>query len=210
MKRITAIFVTLCCILMVQAQGSNRSSAVGEMDKLEELVDRFCRYVEVVGSTHSVSVEEKNKIRRDSVRPLFLDYTERVMITTSGTAGQYKVKKKMHDYFYNLQRQAGKARTEGRRVEVMYDLDFQFACDNGKLIWKYEGVTDEGIKKYSTKVLIYQTYMKQTKDGVEILRSRNEVDKKEMNAYKFVLPDGKTQLIKLYDITQVERMDTRN
>ena len=35
------------------------------------------------------------------------------------------------------------------------------------------------------------------------------IDKKEMTAYKFVLPD-KSETIKLYDITRAKRMDTKN
>ena len=198
----------LCFIVFIQAQ--TRTTGLSEIQQLESLVDKFCHYVEVIGSTHSVSKEEKDRIRKYEIRPLFFEYDERKMITTSGIDGKIENEKLMHEYFYNLQRQAGRPKNTGQRTETMYQLDFQFACQGGKPKWKYVRRTAQGIDIYENKVMIYQTYLKETKDGnQEILRSRREVDKKEMTAYKFVLPD-KSETIKLYDITRAKRMDTKN
>ncbi len=213
MKKILCIALMFCCVSLVHAQyktvKKNEVSSEELMDRLDALVDQFCKYVEVIGSTGSVSEAEKNRMRRQDVPELFYRYNERKMITTYGQGGKGKSQKKMFDYFRNLQTQAKSNNSLKSKNNVTYDMEFVFACTNGELNWKYLKTHEDGTKLYGATVYIYQTYMKETRTGVEIMRSRREVDKKEMTVHKMVLPDT-SEVYKLGDINRAERLETAN
>ena len=214
MKKILCLTCLFCCVLFMQAQtykSRNTQSAKAVAERLESLVDQFCKYVETIGSTHSVSEAEKNRLRREKVPELFYRYQDRRMVTTAGSTGAIKSSKKMSDYFVRLQRQASNdaQRKKLSDQRVTYDLSFIFACTDGELQWTESGSYADGTKEYETTILIYQTYLKETLNGVETVRSRRETDKKEMIAKKLVLPNG-NELVKLGDITGAERLETEN
>lgn len=206
MKRLAFIMMLVCTFCMAHAQNlrNHRYSNGEELKVLEELVDQFCRYVEIVGSTDSYSESIKNKIRTDSVKPLFYKYEQRKMITTNSYGTSTKP---MRQYFRNLQVQASKPKNiSADKTEINYRLDFEFAGENGKLEWYYSHTEDDGSKVYIATVYIYQTYMKKTLRGYETIRNRTEVDKKEMKVRKVVIPTTNKEIIKLYDVTSAESL----
>lgn len=212
MKKIVCLAMLLCCMSMttVHAQSSSKkfSSTEEIMKHLEGLVEKFCHYVEVIGSTESVSQADKNRMRRQEVPELFYRYNERKMVTTAGAKGTIQSRKKMADYFRNLQTQSQSQSNLRNRTNVLYDLEFVFAGNvDGNLNWDYIKTHEDGTKEYEAKVMIYQTYMKETLTGYEVIRSRREVDKKEMAIKKLVLPTS-NEVYKLGDITRAERLET--
>lgn len=217
MKKIFGLDMLLCFMALtpVQAQTTRGKSLTTDeiMQHLEELVDKFCHYVEVIGSTGSVSEAEKNRIRRREVPELFYRWDERRMKTTGGADGTILRSPKMKDYFYNLQDQAKEKITLNSETKVMYDLEFYFLGNaNDNLKWKEIRTYEDGIVEYEAKVMIYQTYIKETVSrggNREMKRSREEVDAKEMTIKKLVMPNNE-ELYKLGDITKAERLATSN
>ncbi len=214
MRKIFCLAMMLLSVSLttVHAQSSEKKVLSTEeiMNHLEGLVEKFCHYVEVIGSTESVSDEDKNHMRLQEVPELFYRYNERKMVTTTGAKGTIKSNKKMADYFRNLQSQAKAKSNLRNRTNVLYDLEFVFACTaDGELNWKYFKTHVDGTKEYEAKVMIYQTYMKETLTGYEVIRSHREVDKKEMTVKKLVLP-CMDEIYKLGDITRAERLETAN
>lgn len=217
MKKIFGLAILLCFMALtpVQAQTTRGKSLTTEqiMQHLEELVDKFCHYVEVIGSTGSVSEAEKRRLRLQEVPELFYRWDERRMKTTGGADGTILRGRKMNDYFYKLQEQAKENITLNSGTKVMYDLEFYFLGNaNDNLKWKEIRTYEDGIVEYEAKVMIYQTYIKETVSrggNREMKRSREEVDAKEMTIKKLVMPNNE-ELYKLGDITKAERLATSN
>ncbi len=217
MKKIFGLAILLCFMALtpVQAQTTRGKSLTTEqiMQHLEELVDKFCHYVEVIGSTGSVSEAEKRRMRLQEVPELFYRWDERRMKTTGGADGTILRGRKMNDYFYKLQEQAKENITLNSETKVMYDLEFYFLGNaNDNLKWKEIRTYEDGIVEYEAKVMIYQTYIKETVSrggNREMKRSREEVDAKEMTIKKLVMPNNE-ELYKLGDITKAERLATSN
>jgi len=217
MKKIFGLAILLCFMALtpVQAQTTRGKSLTTEqiMQHLEELVDKFCHYVEVIGSTGSVSEAEKRRMRLQEVPELFYRWDERRMKTTGGADGTILRGRKMNDYFYKLQEQAKENITLNSETKVMYDLEFYFLGNaNDNLKWKEIRTYEDGIVEYEAKVMIYQTYIKKTVSrggNREMKRSREEVDAKEMTIKKLVMPNNE-ELYKLGDITKAERLATSN
>lgn len=217
MKKIFGLAILLCFMALtpVQAQTTRGKSLTTEqiMQYLEELVDKFCHYVEVIGSTGSVSEAEKRRMRLQEVPELFYRWDERRMKTTGGADGTILRGRKMNDYFYKLQEQAKENITLNSETKVMYDLEFYFLGNaNDNLKWKEIRTYEDGIVEYEAKVMIYQTYIKETVSrggNREMKRSREEVDAKEMTIKKLVMPNNE-ELYKLGDITKAERLATSN
>lgn len=210
MKRLAFIMMLVCTFCMAHAQNLKdyRYSDGKELKVLEELVGKFCRYVEIVGSTDSYSESMKNKIRTDSVKPLFYKYEQRKMITTNSYGTSTKP---MRQYFRNLQVQASKPKNiSADKTEITYQLDFEFVAVNGKLKWEFSHTEDDGSKVYTSTVYIYQTYMKKTTRGYETIRKKTEVDKKEIKIRQVVTPKTNKVLMKLFDVTQAERLHTES
>lgn len=217
MRKIFGLAMLLCFMVLtpVQAQTTRGKSLTTEqiMQHLEELVDKFCHYVEVIGSTASVSEKEKDRLRTNEVPELFYRYKERRMRTTGGANGTILRSRKMADYFYKLQDQAKEDSTLSSETKVMYDLEFYFLGNaNDNLKWKEIRTYEDGIVEYEAKVMIYQTYIKETVSrggSREMKRTREEVDAKEMTIKKLVMPNNE-ELYKLGDITKAERLATSN
>ena len=212
MKKVLCGLILMCCTVGAQAQmkplQDDRYVSKDVLAQLESLVDKFCEYVEFIGTT---PVNEKEKaalsakkkhMRENEVPKLFHHYPERKMITTSNWNGKAKPPKPMKTYFRNLQTQADMGQMNTR---ISYDLEFQFGTSNGKVKWEKGKRHSDGTQEYEAKVWIYQTYLNETVNGIEVLRQKREVDRKEMIVKKIVLPNGNT-VLGLDDIKSAERL----
>ena len=212
MKKTIFGLLLMCCTLAAHAQlkplQDDRYATKDVLAQLEGMVDKFCKYVEFIGSTpidekdRAVLSEKKKRMREDEVPKLFHHYEERKMITTSSYTGKAKPPKPMRTYFRNLQSQADYGRMDSR---ITYDLEFTFASDKGKLEWKKGKRHPDGTQEYEAKVFIYQTYLNETVRGLEVVRQRREVDRKEMIVKRIVLPNGNT-VYGLDDIKSAEQL----
>ena len=212
MKKILCGLLFMCMVLSAQAQmkplQDQRFISGDVLTQWEGLVDKFCEYVEFIGTTPVNEKEKvalaakKKRVRENDVPKLFHHYEERKMITTSSYSGKAKPPKPMKTYFRNLQTQADAGRMNTR---ISYDLEFQFATNNGKLQWEKGKRHADGTQEYEAKVWIYQTYLNETVNGMEVLRQKREVDRKEMVVKKIVLPNGNT-VLGLDDIKSAERL----
>jgi len=210
------LIMLFCCMTLMPLQAQNkRVKKLTNKEIIEhynELVGNFCRYIEVIGSTESVSDMKKNRMRTDSVPKLFYRYDERRMLLTNGYKGAVIKNRKMKDYFMRLQEQAAKKSTVSSETSIIYNLDFYYCnADGDDLGWKKKKTYDDGTVEYETKVMIYQTYMKQTiiRGNKEMKRTLKEEDAKELILKKVVLP-GNEELYKLGDISRAERTLTIN
>ena len=210
MKKIIFGLILLCCTSSVHAQTKpledQRYATDNELAKLEGLVEKFCEYVEFIGTT-PVDISElpslsakKGKMRRDDVPKLFHHYPQRKMKTT--THAGVEREKPMQTYFRNLHLQADSGRLDTR---ISYDLEFTFATNSGKVKWEKGERLSDGTQEYVATVWIFQTYLNQTVKGVEVLRQRREIDRKKMIIKKIILPNGNT-VIGLDDIKSAEQL----
>lgn len=212
MRKIICGLLIMCCVVSAKAQTKSlqddRYISDEVLATLEGLVDKFCEYVEFIGTTpvnekEKAALSAKKKLMRENEVPkLFHHYPERKMITTSSWSGKAKPPKPMKTYFRNLQTQADMGQMNTR---ISYDLEFQFATSNGKLKWNPGKRHADGTQEYEAKVWIYQTYLNETVNGMEVLRQKREVDRKEMIVKKIILPNGNT-VIGLDDIKSAERL----
>ena len=162
MKKIICLALMFCCVsvLPMYAQTpTGRTSLSQAFKEIKVLMDKFCRYVEVIGSTGSVSETEKDRLRTTEVPTLFHHYEERHMITTSGTVPNIKKScKKMPHYFRNLQIQAKINKTPTRETVVYYKLSYILQGSDGLdgtgLDWKLYKEYPDGTKEYRAKIKI--------------------------------------------------------
>ena len=211
MKKIIFGLILLCCTSTTHAQMKpleDQRYATGDvLAQLEGLVEKFCEYVEFIGTTPANESEKaslsakKKKMRENEIPKLFHHYSQRKMITTSH-AGVPLPPKPMRTYFRNLQTQADNNRMDTR---ISYDLEFTFATNNGKVKWEKGDRLSDGTQEYVATVWIFQTYLKETVKGMEVLRQKREIDRKEMIIKKLVLPNGNT-VIGLDDIKSAEQL----
>jgi len=197
MKKIILLIALLCLTLSIYAQNSVDDNKV--LKELEDKIESFCVNIEKIGTTNAIPWDEKDKLREKVIPFLFVKYPERYMRTT-GKNGIAKQPKIMTSYLYNLQQQSKKR--PNTRVE--YDLEFQLH-GHASSFWTFYKDHGDGGKEYHSYAMIFQTYAIYTMNGVEVIRSYKEIDKKKMKIIKIVYPNGSTE-VGLGDVTRVERL----
>lgn len=199
-KLLTIIASYLFVINVVHAQSLDGTNINAVEKAVARLAKTFCGYVVAVGTTPgqvgAVSDDRKKDIIKKSVPGLFWDYYEapRYMITTNGPHGKIKKKKKMYDYFSNLEYQSRKRLNFARR----YELRYVGIVGNGNTkdpIWKLEEVLSDGCELWYTTIRIKQLYHKinfnsPTVDGRAVEQIETTV--KDYIVYLLKKPNGKT------------------
>ena len=204
MKKLWLMMVVLCLTVSVYAQQNMRlfnTPNSKTMIELEEKIRKFGEGLEKIGSTNAVSWEQKTHIRKDVMPSLFVKIEERYMKTTSGVNGTRVTKRLMPAYLLNLQNQSKKKLN--KRTE--YNVTFDIYSGKENFEWKFFKTYPDGSKEYHAEVVMYQTYAVHTVNGVEIIYSYREIDKKVITAIKLQFPDG-TVAVGLGDVTRVERL----
>lgn len=128
MKKIyIMLLLALCCTSGMFGQ-TNHAVANGLSTSLERqimtMIEKYCENIEKISSTSGqISNEEKIRIRRENMPKLFYQYDmRRVSIETN----KGKNAKRLHDYLYNLQRQAGMQRPGKERMEQQGEEELVF------------------------------------------------------------------------------------
>ena len=207
-KLLTIIASYLFAINVVHAQSLDGTNMNAVEKAVARLAKTFCGYVVAVGTTPgqagAVSDDRKKEIMKKSVPGLFWDYYEapRYMITTNGPHGEIKKKKKMYDYFSNLEYQSRKRLNFARR----YELRYVGIIGNGKTEkgWKLKEVLSDGCELWSTTIRIKQTYYiidlnSSSVDGR--VENKTETTVKDYIVYLLKKPNGKTGVY-LGDVNQ--------
>ena len=200
----TILFLLMACLSIgIYAQGTlSAKSRVFEMVKMK--TERFAEYLEKIGTTNAVSWEEKTRIREKEVPHLFLKYEERKMITNYGPGGKNKTVRKMPSYFERLQQQSTQNIKTRRVYKVTMNYYVNEGCDD--LNWKFVKEHSSGCKEYHAEIEMNQIYLIQRMDGVEVVHSKKEVDKKYITVIRLDCPNGTTK-VALGDVTRIERMN---
>ena len=171
---------------------------------LNTLMDKFCRYVEIIGSTKHYNTPKVAQVR-DSVPKLFYEYDSCYMLTTYADKGRKQDRKTMKRYFRNLETQAA----GGLNRSVTYDLNFELICSGDGFKWKKDTSKKfrNGAELYSAEVLILQRYIREGGTGGDNSSRRIEEDHKTMKVWKIIM-DNRT-IVSLGSVERIERIDTQ-
>lgn len=173
------------------------------MRDLNSLTEKFCRYVETIGSTKHYNTPEVARVR-DSVPKLFYDYDSCYMLSTYADKGRMQSRKTMKRYFRNLETQAA----AGLNSSVTYDLEFELITNGDGLKWKKDTAKKyrNGAVCYSAEVLLIQRYVRIGGTG-DNARRRVEDDHKTMKVWKIMMDDR--TIVGLGSVESIERMETQ-
>lgn len=220
MKRTRMIVAALMLVVSTAAPAQkyydHEVSAETVAWDLRDMMERFTRYIEMVGTTQILSNgvytpnRKVNAIIKDSVPSLFYDYKNVKMITTQGVGGKVMKQQPMNDYFRRLEIQS---RSEFYKVE--YSLEFDLLASGTELKWKEEkdpakiNRYGNGAKLSYAEVTIYQEYRRYKRirgRGNETELDKVEEDRKTMKVYKIEIYNQ--TIISLGDVTKAERYHT--
>lgn len=171
---------------------------------LNTLMDKFCRFVEIIGSTKHYNTPQVAQIR-DSVPKLFYEYDSCYMLTTYADKGRMQSRKSMRRYFRNLETQAA----GGLNRSVTYDLDFELICNGDGFQWKKDTSKKfrNGAECYSAEVLVLQRYIREGRTGGDNSSRRIEEDHKTMKVWKIMM--GNRTIVGLGSVERIERIHTQ-
>ena len=204
-------WMMVCCLVLAAVSANGQiiydravSSDVIIRD-LQTLMDKFCRYVETIGTSKTVNSAKISKLRTDSVPKLFYEYDSCFMYTTYAEKGRMKERKEMKRYFRNLETQA-----QNKFNTITYDLDFELICSGDGFQWKEDTSKKyrNGAKCYSAEILVMQRYIREggsiSGDGAS---RKIEEDLKTMKVWKIML-DNRT-IVGLGSVERIERIYTQ-
>lgn len=163
MRKIITLYVLIfCSITNISAQNYptfTKSQLATLADDISSKAKLLCDYIVMVGSTDSgVSDAEKDVIIRDYIRPLFWNYTDRVMKTTGGAYGTTVRSKPMSQYFINLKAQARPNLNRQIKYEIAYDEVYSTNTMYDVDSWeKMENLSD-GCQVWRNSIRIKQKY----------------------------------------------------
>ena len=189
MKKILFILILIFINYgIIHGQSSINDANISKINaQANVLVKRFCDCIVKVGTTNGISYKQKKRIISDAGKDFYNYYEDpRIMITTT-SIGQENPKP-IHTYLNNL------------------------FLDGVPEDWKLVKKLSDGCKLYSRKVDLYQTYR-----VVDIFNKnperRNieytEKDKKVMDVYVIIKPEGTQPIVRLGDISRSECLDNR-
>lgn len=189
--------VLLCTALSAAAQGVD--------PRLHEMINQYCRSIEMIGNTNSgLSMKQRDSVRTKVMPKLFINYPERVMKTTGGALGKTVRTKKMSAYLIALQNQSAPTLNQQRTYELLFE--YHTDQDTG-VFWELYKEYPDGSKEYHGTITVYQTYEHHHMQGGEIRYRRDEEDVKEIRAIKKVVR-GEVQ-VGLGDVLRAERLSTQ-
>ena len=196
----------LYILMIVCATGVYAQKTLNSKDKASENIQKkmelFCEYVEKVGTTNAVSMDEKDKICKEKVPALFVNYENRYMRTSSGVDGKIIRQKRMSSYFENLKRQSASI---NRQIEYKLEFDVFDDGNEGEILWEYRETDKNEVKEYWGYVKIKQLYVVRTIRNGEVVYKYHEGDEKIMKVIKRVAPNGIIK-VGLGDVTNTERI----
>ena len=201
MKKWALYILMIVCATGVYAQKTlNTKNKASE--NIQKKMELFCEYVEKVGTTNAVSMDEKDKICKEKVPALFVNYENRYMQTSSGVDGKIIRQKRMSSYFENLKRQSASI---NRQIE--YKLEFEVFDDenDGEILWEYRETDKNLVEEFWGYVKIKQLYVVRTIRNGEVVYKYHEGDEKIMKVIKRVAPNGIIK-VGLGDVTNTERI----
>lgn len=214
MKKEMRKWMTVCLLALaaVSAHGQiyydKPVSTETVIKDLHTLMDRFCGYVEKVGSSTSYHSPDIKHIIEKEVPSLFYDIASCHMITTYAVSGKKQRKTPMQEYFRRLHRQA----VGGLNGNVSYELDFELFTNGGDLEWKPDTPKwmslKNGAECYSAEIVIRQRYVRSREGSDRHLYTRVERDDKVMKVYKLMIANR--TIVSLGSIEQIERIYTQN
>ena len=218
-KIITLYVLILCSITNISGQNYppfTKSQLATLADDISSKAKLLCDYIVMVGSTDSgVSDAEKDVIIRDYLRPLFWNYTDRVMKTTGGAYGTTVRSKPMSQYFINLKAQARPNLNRQIKYEIAYDEVYSTNTMYDVDSWeKMENLSD-GCQVWRSHIRIKQKYyvIDYTLNNREHPNSGQithfEGDDKYVFVYIIIDPKGRN-LGRLGDVYMAVRTETVN
>lgn len=210
MKKILFILILIFINYgIIHGQSSINDANISKINaQANVLVKRFCDCIVKVGTTNGISYKQKKRIISDAGKDFYNYYEDpRIMITTT-SIGQENPKP-IHTYLNNLLIQSSNNTLKKRKYEIRYVKIF---LDGVPEDWKLVKKLSDGCKLYSRKVDLYQTYR-----VVDIFNKnperRNieytEKDKKVMDVYVIIKPEGTQPIVRLGDISRSECLDNR-
>lgn len=196
-RMITVWTVLFCTVLSATAQDVDQ--------RLHEIINKYCRSIEMIGNTRSgLTMKQRDSVRTKVVPQLFIDFPVRLMKTTGGELGRIVRTKKMSAYLIALQRQSAPVLNQQRTYELLFE--YHTDQDTG-VFWELYKEHPDGSKEYHGTINVYQTYEYHQMQGGEIRYRRDEEDVKEIRAIKKVVK-GEVQ-VGLGDVLRAERLSTQ-
>ena len=178
MKNIVLLAMMAVCLSSFSATSQTKVQGKKPLTKEQQLVkemkhlaEEFRHCVEQIGSNGSLTEKEKDRMRREEVPKLFYRYNDRYMITTRGN-GAVTAKRKMKDFFYNLQKQARMNHLLNSGAVTTYVMSYVYISKDDApdgLNWKLFKVHTDGTKEYHLEMPVSPEFVTMSEKGNKVI-----------------------------------------